>query len=125
MGKKCSSLLPHVLGLLLMLCIFPAPFSVTGLVLQTEKTELPNENSPGRILYQLAKPATFEVQVRGFEEKGQERTHSLNSEKKSRSVEKTHQSEGRRLLGLYFPNVGKADPSKSRQGGGRNPEAAP
>ncbi|XP_006281324.2 uncharacterized protein LOC17875750 [Capsella rubella] len=115
---KCSSLLPQLVILLLLICVFPchsksAPFSVT---------ELTHENSHGRSLYQSAKPASFKVKVRALKGKGQ----ALNSKESSRSMEKTHQLEGRRLMGIYYPNAGiRAGPSKSGQGGGRNPVAAP
>ncbi|XP_010481696.1 PREDICTED: uncharacterized protein LOC104760475 [Camelina sativa] len=122
MGKKCSTLLPQVLVLLLLLCVFPASFSVRGSVHQMGKTEPTNEISPERVLYQSTKPATFKVKIRGFEEKGQEQTQSRNSKTSSRSVEKTHQSEGRRLMGIYIPNAGiRAGSSKSGRGGGSNP----
>ena len=105
MGKKCSSKFRQMLVLVLLLIVFTclsvtAPLSVT------------------------AKPTSFKVKARGIEDEGQERTHSLNSKKSSRSVEKTHHSEGRRLSNV-FPNAGiRAGPSKSGQGGGRIPVAA-
>ncbi|KAG7536443.1 hypothetical protein ISN44_As13g003920 [Arabidopsis suecica] len=125
MGKNGSSQLRQMLVLVMLLIVFPclsqsAPLSATGLIHQTGKTEHTNKNSAARILYQSAKPASFKVKARGHE-----RTHSLNSKKSARSVEKTHQSEGRRLS-IYFPKAGiRAGPSKSGQGGGRIPVAAP
>ncbi|XP_020871271.1 uncharacterized protein LOC9299636 isoform X2 [Arabidopsis lyrata subsp. lyrata] len=121
MGKKFSSQLRQILVLVMLLIVFPcvsqsAPLSVT---------DHTNKNSAARILYQSAKPARFKVKARGIEDVGQERTHSINIKKSGRSVEKTHQSEGRRLS-IYFPKAGiRAGPSKSGQGGGRIPVAAP
>ncbi|EFH41611.1 predicted protein [Arabidopsis lyrata subsp. lyrata] len=130
MGKKFSSQLRQILVLVMLLIVFPcvsqsAPLSVTGFGHQTGKTDHTNKNSAARILYQSAKPARFKVKARGIEDVGQERTHSINIKKSGRSVEKTHQSEGRRLS-IYFPKAGiRAGPSKSGQGGGRIPVAAP
>ncbi|KAG7536444.1 hypothetical protein ISN44_As13g003920 [Arabidopsis suecica] len=116
MGKNGSSQLRQMLVLVMLLIVFPC-LSQSAPLSATEHT---NKNSAARILYQSAKPASFKVKARGHE-----RTHSLNSKKSARSVEKTHQSEGRRLS-IYFPKAGiRAGPSKSGQGGGRIPVAAP